>query len=104
MLIITDGNPRGLGYFLSDQRDVPASIGGPRFLEADTFTCSHCQLVVILDRSVTQYKCSGCNHHICERCANKKKAGGPCVTWSQRIEAMQEQEARRPGSAVLILP
>lgn len=90
MLIITDGQPRGLGYVEVDQRPVDAAlpVSVQRYFEADTYTCTHCQTVVIMNhnRKRERYKCSGCNHHICDSCAGMRAAGNPCKTWTQKVE------------------
>lgn len=105
MLLITDGLPRGLGYYELDHRLTDAPLGGlPKHFEADTYTCSHCQFVVIINRAMPQYKCGGCNHHICERCAAKKKAGAPCKTYAQYVDERLEEAARRADASPLILP
>lgn len=77
-LIITQ--PTGLGYYESDNR----TAGGKHF-EADTYTCTHCQVVVVMnpERKRERYKCRGCNHHICDPCAVLKTAGAPCKTFAQ---------------------
>jgi len=113
MLILTDNEPRGLGYLEIDQRassikvapqrghDLP--VGRPLF-EADTYTCSHCQYVVILnpDRKRERYKCKGCSHHICDNCAAKMAAGAACKTYAQFIYEQQEAESRRSDSLIIL--
>lgn len=100
MLLITDGFPRNLGYLEIDQRNVEAPLppGTPRHFEADTYTCSHCQFVVKKnpDRQRERYKCTGCNHHICDNCEAKRFAGAPCVTFAQRVEEYMEQIIKDP--------
>lgn len=104
-LIITDGLPRGLGYFETDQRgvDAPLPPGIPRHFEADTYTCSHCQRVVVMNpqRKRERYKCNGCTHHICDECAARKFAGEPCRTFAQVVDETLEREARHPTSILL---
>lgn len=98
-LIITDPDLRGLGYLEVDQRNVPAELppGVPRHLEADTYTCSHCQFVVVLNpqRTRERYKCRGCNHHICDNCAAKRVEGEPCKTFQQVVDEYLEQAERQ---------
>ncbi len=106
MLLITDGLPRGLGYYELDHRATPAPLPpGLRHFEADTYTWSHCQRVVVLNlaRIRERYKCKGCSHHICDECAAKAYQGAACQTWAQYIESLQERDAR-PDSANIILP
>jgi len=107
MLIITDGLPRGLGYLEIDQRNVEAPLppGTRRHFEAETYTCSHCQYVVVMnpDRVRERYKCKGCNHHVCDDCAAERVAGKPCKTfWQQADEAMEQ--AQRQTASTIILP
>ena len=109
MLIISDGNPRGLGYLEVDQRasGVPVSMGMGSHFEADTYTCTHCEAVVVMNpmRKRERYKCVSCNHHICDPCAAKKAAGEPCVTYRQKVEQYLEQVTRQPeSSSGIILP
>ena len=87
MLIKTENTD--LGYMLVDNRnagDLPP--GTVRFLEAPTYTCTHCQRVVVMnpERKRERYKCQGCNHMICDGCAAIRAAGGPCRTFSQVID------------------
>lgn len=107
MLILNDNEPRGLGYLEIDQRAVPAPLppGVARHFEADTYTCSHCQYVVILNpqRKRERYKCKGCSHHICDNCAADAVAGKPCKTFQQSMDEHLEQVSRQPGQP-LILP
>jgi hypothetical protein len=95
MLLITDGAPRGLGYLEVDQRNVEAALppGVQRYFECDTYTCSHCQTVVILNplRKRERYKCDGCQHHICDPCAAKCYAGEVCRTYAQQVEEYMER-------------
>ena len=106
MLILTDAQPRGLGYYEIDNRAVGMSGAGVVHFEADTYTCSHCERVVILnpDRKRERYKCGGCSHHICDDCAAKKIAGGGCRTYAQFIDELRERDLRQPEPGKLILP
>jgi hypothetical protein len=102
MLIITDSIPRGLGYLEVDDR--PAGQG---HFEADTYTCSHCQFVVVLnpDRKRERYKCGGCHHHICDVCAAERVAGNPCKTMAQKIDEYFTAQARQAAAdPKVILP
>ena len=109
-LLITDGFPRNLGYAEIDQRNVGAPLppGVPRHFESDTYTCSHCQHVVVrlalFDKTKREPpKCGGCNHHICEGCATKKRNGVPCKTWAQHIDELAERDARQLDAPSIIL-
>jgi hypothetical protein len=108
-LILTDQHgPRDLGHVEIDQRAVPTAlpVGTPRYFEAHTYTCSHCQVVVILnpERTRERYKCRGCNHHICDNCAAKRFAGAQCKTFMQTVDEVLELSERQLKSDSIILP
>jgi hypothetical protein len=104
-LIKTDDQPDGLGYFLVDQRasGIPV-FGGQALFEADTYTCSHCNAVVVMNpaRTRERYKCKGCNHHICDSCAALRVAGSPCRTMKQIVDEHMERVTKQ--SSPIILP
>jgi len=104
-LLITDGNPRGLGYL--EIRHADPVSGAPTVFEADTYTCSHCNAVVVLNpaRTRERYKCRGCNHHICDSCAAERVAGAACKTMAQKFDEHLDDVARRgpDGDASLII-
>lgn len=98
MLIYTDDQPRGLGYLEVDNRAAELPPGVRKHFEADTYTCRHCERVVVMnpERKRERYKCSGCSHHICDDCAAARVAGAPCKTYNQFIEELQERDRRHP--------
>lgn len=87
-LILT--NPVRGGYLEIDHRntDAPLPPGVQRYMEADTYTCLHCQAVVVMNpaRVRERYKCSGCNHLICDGCAAERYSGAPCKTFAQKAD------------------
>lgn len=107
-LLITDGLPRGLGYLEIDQRhvDAPLPPGVQPHFEADTYTCTHCSVVVILNpmRKRERYRCKGCSHHICDNCAAEMIAGAACKTMQQKYEESLERVTRQPDSSSIVLP
>lgn len=108
-LLVTDGLPRGLGELVVDQRNVEAPLppGTQRYLEAGTYTCTHCSRVVVMNpmRVRERYKCKGCNHHICDPCAAEMAAGAACKTMQQKYEEHLERVTRQPEPPQsLILP
>jgi hypothetical protein len=106
MLILTDAQPRGLGYYEVDNRAAGLPAGETKYFEADTYTCSHCERVVILnpERKRERYKCGGCSHHICDDCAAKKVAGGGCRTYAQFIDELRERDLRQTEPSNILLP
>jgi hypothetical protein len=108
------------GYLLIDHRagdGIDASFarrvggiavpGGSTF-ESATFTCSHCQVVVILnpDRARARGYCPKCDHHICDRCETTRALTGACKPFKQILDEAQERASRRdeiPRSQILAL-
>lgn len=88
------------GYFLADHRDSPGvpdaivvaegmPVGAGRGLfEAPTYTCSHCQAIVILNpkRNRDRAYCRGCDHYICDRCGAERARTGICKPFKQLID------------------
>lgn len=104
MLIRTQ--PSGLGYLLLDNRAAPVPGVKPMF-EADTYTCTHCQRVVVMnpERRRDRYTCRGCNHLICDGCGAARAAGAPCKTFSQLAdEILAQAERQAEATSTLILP
>ena len=108
MLILNDMQPRGLGYVEIDQRAVGGELppGTAPYFEADTYTCRHCERVVILNpaRVRERYKCNGCSHHICDDCAAKRAMGENCKPYVQQVEENLELAARQVDSGLIIMP
>lgn len=60
-------------------------------LERDTFTCSHCQKIEIMNGRVPPGGfCRQCDAMICSRCV-----GRACVPFLKAIEAVEEAAYRR---------
>jgi hypothetical protein len=66
---------------------LPAGAGKGVF-ETATFTCSHCQTVVIInpDRKRQRAYCRGCNHLLCDPCGAERALTGVCRTFEQKID------------------
>lgn len=109
------------GYLLIDNRDSPGvsdelmqSMGvdmpkgaGKGLFEAPTLTCSHCQVVVVLEPRRTRARgyCPKCDHYVCDRCeAVRVATGGACKPFKQIIDEAQETAAlqEQSGSSIII--
>jgi len=87
------------GYLLLDHRDspgVPDDIAAPfgmpagsgrGLFEAATFTCSHCEFVVVLnpDRTRERAWCKKCDHYLCDGCGLKYAQDFICFPFKARI-------------------
>ena len=108
------------GYLLMDNRDSPGisdelirAVGPPLppgagrgVFEAPTITCSHCQVVVVLNPARVRDRayCAKCDHYVCDLCGAALAQTGVCKPFAQVIEEVQEQAARDAQRGNLILP
>jgi len=92
------GKRRHEGYLMVDHRSIEGvpdalvvahglPVGSGRGLfEAPTYTCSHCQTVVVMNPARTRERayCRGCDHYLCDGCGATRAAnGGLCKTFNQ---------------------
>lgn len=105
------------GYLLVDNRASPGvpdglaiSAGMPAgsgrgLFESATFTCSHCQTVVILNHLRTRERafCEKCDHYLCDACGVLKAQSGVCRTFKQVVEEVQEQAVRDEQNGLILL-
>jgi hypothetical protein len=91
------------GYLLIDNR-----ASGEGMKEFETFTCSHCQAVVVLNpaRQRERYTCRGCDHLLCDRCGAARAAGAKCQTMKQMVDEFLERASRADPTApsIIIIP
>lgn len=104
LLIDNRGTP-GLSEEAVHSAGLPAGAGVGLF-EAPTYTCSHCQTVVVLNpkRNRERAYCRGCDHMICDRCGVLRANGQPCKTFKQVIDEILEAATRQAtpeGSIIL---
>ena len=96
------------GYVLVDNRaspgvsddtvrkfDLPPGVNRGLF-EAPTYTCSHCQRVVVInpDRSRQREYCRKCDHYICDGCGAKMAVTKECKTFNQIADEIMEAGAK----------
>lgn len=88
------------GYLLLDNR-----AAGGRVAEFATYTCSHCQAVVVKnpERKRERYHCRGCDHLLCDNCAAARGAGANCKTLKQKIDEYLASVERPAEASPLIL-
>lgn len=68
---------------------LPSGAGRGLF-EAPSFTCRHCQRVVVMNpnRTRERHYCRGCDHLICDDCAAIKAATMQCRTFDQLVDEL----------------
>lgn len=72
-------------------------VGHGTLLEMPTYTCSHCQRIVVLNPGRTRARayCPKCDHRICDQCeAARVAAGGACRPFAQIADEHLEQAVR----------
>jgi hypothetical protein len=93
------------GYLLIDQRDSPGvspimahRVGLPvgankGVFEAPTYTCSHCQKVVVLNplRNRDRAWCRHCDQYLCDPCGGVLAATGNCNLYREMLDNLQEE-------------
>jgi len=110
------------GYFLLDHRNSPGVAdelvvkegllpgAGRGVFESATFTCSHCQVIVVLnpDRSRERGYCRKCDHLICDACETAKaQSGGECRSFKRLVDVLLNDAAKGgevSQSSTILLP
>jgi hypothetical protein len=84
---------------------LPIGAGRGKF-EAPTYTCSHCQFVVVLNplRNRERAWCKKCDHYICDRCGTILAQTGICRPFKQIIDDVQNAAAKGQPISSIILP
>jgi hypothetical protein len=96
------------GYLMVDNRAAAVAAGMPHgagLFEAPTYTCSHCQTVVIINpaRNRERAYCRKCDHYLCDTCGAAAAQTGICRTFKQIIDETQERAVRAQQSGSMIL-
>jgi hypothetical protein len=84
--------------FIENRHAPPPADAAPLFCapvaECPTFTCSHCNGVVVMNPARTRARayCPTCDHLICDGCeAIRVASGGACRTFAQLIDDAHER-------------
>lgn len=93
-----------LGYLILDNR-----VSGGKLFEASTYTCTHCNSVVVLnpERQRERMKCVACSHQICDNCGAAYSQTRECLSLKRRADELLESAARQVqagGSSLILLP
>ena len=99
-LLLDHSNSPGItpGEISAIDSDLPFGIGRVKF-EAPTYTCSHCNRVVVLNplRQRERGYCRKCDHYVCDTCNAVRVATGVCKTIREIIDEMAaEAEKNQP--------
>jgi hypothetical protein len=85
------GRPQHAGYLVIDHRNSPGVPGLPKYFEADTQHCNHCNGQVILnpERKRERFICPKCDWYCCDNCAVAFKVNGICKPFEQVADEVQ---------------
>jgi hypothetical protein len=103
------------GYLMIDHRATEAvpdevmiknglPVGAGRGLfETPTYTCSHCQYIVVMNPQRTREReyCRGCDSYICDGCGYEKKQGKPCKTYAQIVDEIMAVAERQESNLII---
>lgn len=111
------------GYFLMDHTDspgVPDSVvvaqglsfgAGQAKFESSTFTCSHCEAVVVMnpDRSRERGYCKKCDHLLCDKCETIKVKTGKCYPYKAMVQDIlnaidRSGDSTKAINSILLIP
>ena len=86
-LVIDHRNSPGVPQELVVASGLPLEAGRGLY-ECATYTCNHCQSVVVMNpnRTRERHVCRGCMHVICDGCAEEKAHTLQCVTFQQKVD------------------
>jgi phage terminase large subunit GpA-like protein len=104
------------GYMFIDNRNSPGiddetmikfgyPVGaGKGVYESATYTCSHCNAIVIIEPKRTRERgfCLGCGQRICDACNLIRAQTMECRTMKQIIEELQELDVKQDNSTILL--
>ena len=75
--------------------DTPRIRSGQTY-ECATFTCRHCQRVVVINPLRTRERgyCGKCDHYLCDECELTRVLTGECRDFERVIEQVQNAAAK----------
>lgn len=97
-LLIDNRNNEGVSEELIHSMGAGLPVGcGRGMFEAPTVTCSHCQVIVIInpDRQRERAYCRKCDHYICDNCGAALALTGVCKTFKQLIDETLEAAEKK---------
>ena len=97
-LLLDHRNSPGFSDAVARKADLPVGAGRGVF-EAPTYTCKHCQRIVVIEPKRTRERayCRGCDHFICDPCGAERAGTGLCRTFDQVIDEMLNKAAQAAG-------
>lgn len=99
-LFIDNSNSPGVSDATVLSQGLPAGSGKGIF-EAATYTCSHCNAIVVIEPKRTRERgfCKGCSQCICDACNVIRAIDFKCRSFKHMIDEMQEADLKRAASS-----
>lgn len=92
------------GYLLIDNR--ASSLAGQGLFEAATYTCGHCNSVVVINPSRIRERgyCRGCDSRICDACVAIKSKTLECNPFESVVDKVLSEAEKTGSSSLLVQP
>lgn len=99
------------GPGITDAQAIAAGLpvgAGKGLYESATYTCSHCDAVVVMNPKRTRERgyCKGCDRHLCDACTALKALNFECKTMAQvmfETQVLADKQAT-PTPSILLAP
>jgi hypothetical protein len=94
-LLIDHSNSPGVSNDAAVAAGMPVGAGSGLF-ESATYTCSHCQFIVIIEPARTRDRthCFQCDHDICDACGFTYAKTRTCVSFKAIAASLLESAAK----------
>ena len=104
-LLMDNSNSPGIPDEVMVAQGLPVGAGRT-FFECPTFTCKHCQTVVIINpkRNRERAYCRGCDHLLCDGCGAERARTGLCRTFDQVIDEILTACEKAESIESIIIP
>ena len=99
-MYLDNRNSSGVDDAVMTKLGYPVGAGKGLF-ESATYTCSHCNAIVIIEPKRTRERgfCKGCGQRICDACNVVRQQTMVCYSMAQKIDELREHDAKQVESA-----
>lgn len=101
--MLRKARPNHFGYLTIDHRASPGmpdmpGLGEGTFFEADTQTCNHCKIPVVLNplRKRARFFCPKCDQYCCDICAAGYAQNGICKPFECVVDEVKSGKVLVP--------
>ena len=95
------GLPEGMERLLGL---APGEFDRKGLFEAATYTCPHCQAVVVIEPKRTRERafCASCDRRVCDDCGKEMEMTRQCRSAIRRAEQEMDRAARGLAGSIII--